>query len=139
MFAGAEAGYGATDGSTRIDAAGTPVSESVDDSQLDLGLTVGLRQGLFHDKLRFVVSGRADVLDRDQSTVFDTASTAASARISTARYAVGLEGVLANVNFDVAWLSGEEAPVVPVGLGLPAGSRRTVELDRLIFSAAVAW
>lgn len=139
MFAGAEAGYGATDGSTQIDAAGTPVNETLDDSQFDLGLTLGLRQGLFHDKLRFVVSGRADVVNREARTVFDTASTADSSRLSTAQYAVGLEGVLANVNFDVAWLSGEEAPVVPIALGLPAGSRRTVELDRLVFSAAVAW
>ena len=43
------------------------------------------------------------------------------------------------LNFDIAWLSGEEAPVVPVALGLPGGSRRSVVLDRLIFSAAVAW
>ena len=50
-----------------------------------------------------------------------------------------IEGVLANVTFDLAWLLGEEAPVVPVNIGLPEGSRRSIELDRLVFSAAVSW
>ena len=52
---------------------------------------------------------------------------------------IRLEAVLANVTFDIAWLQGEEAPVVPVDFGLPGGSRRSVTLDGLIFSAAVSW
>lgn len=139
MFAGAVLAYRATSGTTRIDDSGTPTSESVDDTHLSLGLTVGLRQPFFRDKLRFVISGRADVLDDEEKTSFEAASTTDSRTLSTARYAIGLEGVLANVTFDLAWLVGDEAAVVPVPLGLPAGSRRTVELDRLVFSAAVSW
>ena len=91
------------------------------------------------DKLRFVISGRGDLFDIERNTVFDTGSASDDSSLSTAQYAIGLEGVLANVTFDLAWLFGEEAPVVPVDLGLPAGSRRTVDLDRLVFSAAVSW
>ncbi len=41
--------------------------------------------------------------------------------------------------FDLAWLSGEEATVFPVELGIPSGSRRIVQFDRLVVSAAVSW
>lgn len=139
MFTGAQLGYSTVGGATEVDAAGTIVNEEIDDSQINLGLTVGLRQPLFNDKLRFIVSGRADLVGRQSETIFDTASDGDDSSLSAAQYAIGLEGVLANVTFDVAWLSGEEAPVVPVDLGLPGGSRRTVDLDRLVFSAAVSW
>jgi hypothetical protein len=139
MFTSAELGYGMVDGSTRVDAAGLIVNEAIDDSHMHLGVTVGLRQPLFHDKIRFIVSGRADLLDQETSTVFDTGSDGDDSAQTIAQYAIGLEGVLANVTFDLAWLQSEEAPVVPVDLGLPGGSRRSIELNRLVFSAAVAW
>jgi hypothetical protein len=139
MFTGADLGFRTLGGSTEVDAAGTIVNEEVDDSSMHLGLTVGLRQALFRDRLRFIVSGRGDFVDFEQRTIYDTGTDGGSSSRSTAQYAIGLEGVLANVTLDVAWLAGEEAPVVPVPFGLPAGSRRSVELDRLVFSAAAAW
>jgi hypothetical protein len=139
MFAGAELGYGITDGTTQIDAGGTVVSESIDDAESELGLTVGLRQPFFRDKLRFIISGHADLSQGERTTYYDAAADGGDTSLSTAQYAIGLEGALANVTFDVAWLAGDEAPVVPVELGLPSGSRRGVELDRLVFSAAVSW
>jgi hypothetical protein len=139
MFTGATLAYSMTEGSTSVDSSGVIINESVDDSGMHLGLTVGLRQPLFGDKLRFIVSGRGDFTDGEQSTVFDTSSVSDDFSQSTSQYAIGLEGVLANVTFDIAWLLGEEAPVVPVDLGLPTGSRRAVVVDRLVFSAALAW
>lgn len=139
MFLGADLDFGKVEGATRVDAAGTVVNESVDDSLTHGGLTVGLRQPMLRDKLRFIISGRADLLRSKRDTTFDSASTSDDSSRSTAQYAIGLEGSLANVTFDIAWLVGEEAPVTPVPLGLPQGSRRTVALDRLVFSAAVAW
>jgi hypothetical protein len=59
--------------------------------------------------------------------------------LTATQYAVGLETVLANVTLDLAWLTGEEAAVVPVPIGLPSGSRKTVQLDKLVLSAAVSW
>jgi hypothetical protein len=139
MFAGASAGYLMVTGSTTVDAAGTLVTEEIDDSLVAVDVTLGLRQPILKDRLRFFITGRADLLDGEQATIFDVASDREDQSLSSASYAIGLEGVLANVTFDIAWLSGEEEPVVPVPLGLPAGSRRSVTLDRLIFSAAVSW
>ncbi len=139
MFAAAQLAHGTVSGSTEVDAAGTIVNEEIDDQQMHLGLTVGLRQPLFRERLRFIVSGHADMLDEERGTIFDTGSELDESSLSTAQYAIGLEGVLANVTFDLAWLNGTEEPVVPVELGLPGGSRRTVELDQLVFSAAAAW
>lgn len=139
MFTGASLSHGMLDGATQIDVSGTVINEEIDDSQTALGLTVGLRQPLFRDKLRFIVSGHADFIDQETATIFDTVTDGDDSTISSAQYAVGLEGVLANVVFDIAWLFGEEAPVTPVGIGLPSGSRRSVELDRLVFSAAISW
>ena len=56
------------DGSSQTDAAGTITNEKIDDSLMGLGLTLGLRQPLFRDKLRIIVSGHGDFsvrLDRD--------------------------------------------------------------------------
>jgi hypothetical protein len=136
---GGQVGYALTDGSTTVDAAGTIVTEEVDDSQIGIGISVGLRQSLYKDKLRFLVSARADILDSSIGTTFTTSSSQVDSTRTVLQYAIGIEGVLANVTFDVAWLNGEEAPVVPVDLGIPSGSRRTVTLDRLVFSAAVSW
>lgn len=139
MFLGGRLSYAATDGSTRTDAAGTIVNEKISDSEIALGLVLGVRQPLYRDKLRIIVSGRGDVLDTQTKTTFDTGSQKDHSTLTVAQYAVGLEAVLSNVTLDLAWLAGEEASVVPVPVGIPSGSRRTVELDRLVFSAAVAW
>ena len=139
VFTGADLGYGMATGSTRIDASGFIVNETIDDTHLNLGVTVGVRQPLYKDKLRLIVSGRADIVDHETNTVFDIGTDRDNQSHTVAQYGVGLEGVLANVTFDLAWLQSEEAPVVPVDLGLPGGSRRSIQLDRLIFSAAVAW
>ena len=98
-------------GATQVDAAGTIVNEEVDDSQLQLGLTAGIRQPFFREKLRFIVSGHADFVDQQSETTFDTASESSDSSLSTAVYAIGLEGALANVTFDVAWLSGVRSAV----------------------------
>jgi hypothetical protein len=139
VFLGARLGYDATDGSAQTDVAGTIVNEKIDDSLLGLGLTLGFRQPLFRDKLRIIVSGHGDFLSAKTATTFDAGSSSDKATLSAAQYAVGLEAVLANVTIDFAWLSGEEATVVPVPIGIPPGSRRTVQLDRLVLSAAVSW
>jgi hypothetical protein len=139
MFVGARLGYAMVDGATQVDAGGTPSSESIDDTQADLRLTLGVRQPLYRDKLRFIASGRGDVLRIETKTGFDTGDNGDTATLTVAQYAIGLEAVLANVTLDLAWLAGEEAAVVPVPIGVPSGARRTVELDRLVFSAAVSW
>ena len=139
VFLGARLGYDATDGSAQTDAAGTIVNESIDDSVLGLGLTLGLRQSLFRDKLRIIVSGHGDFLSAKTKTSFDVGSEEDHATLTAAQYAVGLEVVLANVVLDLAWLTGDEATVDPVPIGIPPGSRRTVQLDKLVLSAAVSW
>ena len=139
MFVGARLDYAMSDGSSSADAAGTIVNEKIDDSLLALGLTLGIRQPVFRDKLRIIVSGHGDVVSAKTGTTFDAGSTKDHATLTAAQYAVGLEMVLANVTLDFAWLAGEEASVVPVPIGLPSGSRRTVQLDRLVLSAAVSW
>ena len=139
LFAAARLAWETVGGETLVDAAGTPVREEVDDSRLGLGVVLGLRQPLFRDKLRVIVSGRGDLARDETATLFDTSEERDEATLSSAQYAVGLEGVLANVTFDLAWVFGEEIALTPPDLGIPAGSRRTVELDRVVFSAAVAW
>ena len=139
MFVGARLGYDKASGSSVIDAAGTTSSEKIDDSQLALGLTLGLRQPLLRDKLRIVVSGHGDILDAKTATTYDTGSASARSTLTAAQYAIGLESVFANVTLDLAWLAGEEAAVVPIPIGIPSGARRTVQLDKLVLSAAVSW
>jgi len=140
LFAGGELGYGMTDGSTRTeDDQATITTETIDDSGVFLGLILGLRQPLYQDKLRVIVSARGDLVSRERGTAFDAASNVADVSQTNLQYAIGLEGVLANVTFDLAWLSSLEAPVVPTPLGFPDGSRKVVELDRLVVSAAVSW
>jgi hypothetical protein len=139
MFVGARLGYDASTGSSQVDAAGTIVNEKIDDTQIGLGLTLGIRQPLVHDKLRIIVSGHADLLDSQIQTTFDTGSEKDSATLTAAQFAVGLETVLANVTLDLAWLTGEAAPSVAIPIGIPEGSRRTIQLDRLVLSAAVSW
>ena len=139
VFLGARLGYDMTSGSAQTDVAATIVNEKIDDKLLGLGLTLGLRQPLFRDKLRIIVSGHGDFLSAKTATTFDGGSQEDSATLTVAQYAVGLEAVLANVTLDFAWLTGEEATVIPVPIGIPSGSRRTVQLDKLVLSAAVSW
>ena len=139
VFLGARLDYAMSDGSSSSDASGTIVNESIDDSAMVLGLTFGIRQPLFRDKLRIIVSGHGDLISGKTGTSFDTGSTDDRSTLTATQYAVGLEAVLANVTLDFAWLGGEEASAVPVPIGLPSGSRRTVQLDRLVLSAAVSW
>jgi hypothetical protein len=139
VFLGARLGYDMASGSAQTDAAGTIVNEKIDDSLLGLGLTLGLRQPIFRDKLRIIVSGHGDLLSAKTGTIFDAGSEKDQATLTVAQYAVGLEAVLANVTLDFAWFTGEEATVTPVPIGIPSGSRRTVQLDRLVLSAAVSW
>ncbi|MCP3978272.1 MAG: hypothetical protein GY716_02930 [bacterium] len=139
MFTGARLGFSATEGSTRIDASSTIVNEEIEDSTGSLSLTLGLRQPVFRDKLRFVVGGSADFVNFDTETRFDVATDGDDGTQTLTRYSIGIEGVLANVNFDLAWLFSEESPAIPTDLGIPGGSRRVIEVDRLVFSAAVSW
>ena len=139
MFAGARLAYAKVDGSTRVDAAGTVVNEAIDDSEGRLTVVLGLRQPILKDRLRIVVSGRGDLVRFETATTFDAGSTSDTSSLTAAQYAVGLEAALSNVTLDLAWLAGEEASVVPVPVGIPSGSRRSVQLDRLVFSAAVSW
>ena len=139
VFLGARLGYDMADGSSQAEAAGTIANEKIDDSLLGLGLTLGLRQPLFRDKLRIIVSGHGDFLAASTGTIFDGGSESDDTTLTVAQYAVGLEAVLANVTLDFAWLTGEEATPTPVPIGIPSGSRRTVQLDRLVLSAAVSW
>ena len=139
MFVGARLGYDMASGRSQTDASGTIVNESIDDSLLNLGLTLGIRQPLLKDKLRIIVSGHGDIASSKVGTTFDTGSSKDRATITAAQFGVGLEAVLANVTLDLAWLNGEESPVVPIPIGIPAGSRKTVQLDKLILSAAVSW
>jgi hypothetical protein len=139
VFVGARLGYDTISGSAQTNEAGTVFNDEIDDTVLGLGLTLGLRQPLFRDKLRIIVSGHGDFLSAKTSTTFDTGSTQDTTTLTVAQYAVGLEVVLANVTLDFAWLTGEEATVVPVDIGIPSGSRRTVQLDKLVLSAAVSW
>jgi len=139
MFLGARLGYDMASGKSQTDVTGTIFSESIDDSTLGLGLTLGLRQPLMKDKLRIIVSGHGDFLSVKTATTFDGGSTDDKLTLTVAQYAVGLEAVLANVTLDFAWLTGEEAVVPTVPIGIPPGSRTTVQLDKLVLSAAVSW
>ena len=139
VFLGARLGYDMISGGAQTDEAGTVFNDKIDDTALGLGLTLGLRQPLFRDKLRIIVSGHGDFLSAKTATSFEAGSTKDNVTLTVAQYAVGLEAVLANVTLDFAWLTGEEATVIPVDIGIPAGSRRTVQLDKLVLSAAVSW
>jgi hypothetical protein len=139
LFAGAEIAQSTLQGLTMTDAAGFLISETIDDSQLRLGGILGLRQPLWQDKLRFVVTGRGDYFNIETNTDFETSRDNESSSRTITQYALGLEGVLANVTFDLAWLFSEEAPIDPGDIGLPSGTRRNVSLDRLVVSAAVSW
>ena len=87
----------------------------------------------------WAAQGRGDYFNIETNTDFETSRDNESASRTITQYALGLEGVLANVTFDLAWLFSEEAPIDPGDIGLPSGTRRNVSLGRLVVSAAVSW
>lgn len=133
IFAGARIGMWSTDGGTTVDSLGLIVNEDIDDSLTTLDLTVGFRQPLWNDRTRLMASGQARWFDQELITVTDANSTTASETQTTTNYAIGIESVLSNITFDLAWLFGDETTP------FSTGARQTVEFDRLVVSAMVAW
>ena len=126
---------GMLEGSTQVDASGVIVNETIDDSELGLALVMGLRQPLWNERFRLVARAQADVTDVSQSTVFDNASSSTDVTQSTTQYAIGIETVLNNMVFDVAWLFGTD----PGAGGLTTANRQTIDLDKLVISATFGW
>ena len=71
----------------------------------------------------------------DQYTEFDNASSTSDTTQSTTQYAIGIETVLNNMVFDVAWLFGTDSG----SGGTTLASRQTIDLDRLVISATFGW
>lgn len=135
MFAGARLGLARVDGSTQVDSLGTIVDESIDDSRNSLSLILGLRQPLWNERFRLIASARAVWLDEGLQTNIGTTSSGTDLTQTTTRYTFGVETVLANVNFDLAWLFGE-APAP--SSGSPA-TRQTIDVQRVVVSAMFGW
>lgn len=133
IFAGAKLGNWSTDGSTTVDSLGVIVLEEIDDSMTTLDLVVGFRQPLWNDRTRLMASGRAQWFDQELTTITDANSTSSTTTQTSTNYAIGIESVLANITFDLAWLFGDETTP------FSTGARQTVEFDRLVVSAMVAW
>lgn len=135
LFSGARLAMFATEGSTRVDAGGTIVDESIDDDGTRLDLTLGLRQPLWGDRLRLIAAAHGVWADDELTTSIDISTTAASDTRTTTRYTVGVEGVFSNITFDLAWLFGEDVS----GFSSSNASRQVIELDRVVVSATLAW
>lgn len=135
IFAGAQLEIAQVDGSTEVDSLGTVVLESIDDTDNRLSLIMGLRQPLWNEKFRLVAHARADAFDSSQDTIIDLNSSGSEFRQTTTSYAIGIETVLSNMTFDLAWLSGE----TPAPGGSTAASRQVIDIDRLVISAAFGW
>jgi hypothetical protein len=135
IFGAARLSAGKTEGATQVDALGIDVIESIDDSQNRLGLIVGLRQPLGNEKFRLVARARADWIDASQSTTVDTSTIATDRTQTTTSFAIGIETVLNNMVFDLAWLSAGE----PLPGGSSEASRQTIDLERLVISATFGW
>ena len=137
IFAGGELATSQADGSTQVDSLGTIVNESIDDSLVRLGLSMGLRQPLGTDRLRLIASAKADVLDDEVNTRFDSASTGETSTSTTLRYGFGVEGVFSNVTFDVAWLFGQDVALAPGIEGTP--QRQAIDFNSVVVSALFGW
>jgi hypothetical protein len=135
IFGGARLSMAQLDGSTQVDSVGVIVNESIDDSELRLSLVMGLRQPLWNERFRLVARAQADVSDSNQTTTFDTASSSTDLTQTTTQFAVGIETVLNNMAFDVAWLFGTDSGTG----GTTAVNRQTIDLDRLVISATFGW
>jgi len=135
IFGAARLSLTNVDGSTQVDSAGIIVNESIDDSRIGLALVMGLRQPLWNEKFRLIARARADLLDESRETTFDTASTGTDFTQTTTSFAIGIETVLNNMVFDLAWLFGGDPPPG----GATVASRQTIDLDRLVISATFGW
>jgi len=124
-----------TDGSTRADSAGTIVDEAIDDSRAALSLVMGLRQPLWNEKFRLLARARADWVDESVETDFTITSTGTDTTRTGTSFAIGIETVLHNMVFDLAWLFGGDPG--PGGASEP--NRQTIDLDRLVISATFGW
>jgi len=135
IFGGARLSMSQLDGSTQVDSVGLIVNESIDDSALRLALVMGLRQPLWNERFRLVARAQADVSDSSNTTAFDNASSATDLTQTTTQYAIGIETVLNNMAFDVAWLFSTDSG----SGGTSVASRQTIDLDRLVISATFGW
>ena len=135
IFGGARLALSQTDGSTQVDSAGTIVDESIDDSRTALSLVMGLRQPLWNEKFRLLARARADWVDESVETDFTVASTGTDTTRTGTSFAIGVETVLHNMAFDLAWLFGGDPG--PGGASEPG--RQTIDLDRLVISATFGW
>ena len=135
IFAGARLSLSQVEGSTRVDSLGNVVDESIDDSRTGLALVMGLRQPLWNEKFRLVARARADWRDQTEMTSFGSVSSEAELTRTTTQFAIGVETVLNNMVFDLAWLFGGDP--APGGANEP--SRQTIDLDRLVISATFGW
>ena len=135
IFGAARISVAQLDGSTEVDSVGVIVNESIDDSELRLALTMGLRQPLWNERFRLVARARAEVSDSSRTTIFDAASSSTDVTQTTTEYAIGIETVLNNMAFDVAWLFGNDSG----SGGTTTASRQTIDLDRIVISATFGW
>jgi hypothetical protein len=135
IFGGARLAFSQTDGSTEVDSLGVIVEESIDDSRTSLALVMGLRQPLWNEKFRLLARARADWVDESQETSFTGASTGTDTTGTATSFAIGVETVLNNMVFDLAWLFGGD----PAPGGTDEATRQTIDLDRLVISATFGW
>jgi hypothetical protein len=135
IFASARVMHITATGSTTADASGFVVNEAIDDSQSGLGLIMGLRQPLWNEQFRLVARARADWTNTTTETTFDVASSGRDTSQTSTRFAIGIETVLNNMVFDVAWLFGGD----PAPGGAAEPSRQIIDLDRLVISATFGW
>jgi len=135
IFAGARLSVSQTDGSTQVDSLGTIVDESIDDSRTGLALVMGLRQPLWNEKFRLLARARADWINESRQTSFTSTSTGTDTTGTSTSFAIGVETVLHNMVFDLAWLFGGD----PAPGGTDVATRQTIDLDRLVISATFGW
>jgi len=135
IFGRATLSHESVDGSTQVDSLGLIVNEAIDDTNTKLTLVMGLRQPLWNEKFRLVASARADWIDQQTETAFDASTSVTELRRTTTNYAIGVETVLNNVVFDMAWLFGSDATSAATTLA----NRQTIDLDRLVISASFGW
>lgn len=135
IFAGARVSVADVSGSSRSDALGTVVDESVDDSRSQVGLIMGLRQPLWNERFRLIARARADWLNSSRKTTVAGNGTEIERTQTTTNFAIGIETVLNNMVFDLAWLFGAEPD-----FSAPDGAtRQLIALDRLVISATFGW
>jgi len=135
MFAGARLGFAKVDGTTTVDSLGTIVVESIDDTRTRLSLNFGLRQPLWNEKFRLIAGAQADWTDDSRLTIVDDGSIGTDFSQTATSYRIGIETVLSNLNFDLAWLFGESRD--PGGSG--DARRQVIEVNRLVISATLGW